>query len=666
MNKVQKLEVARLISNGMIMQRNTKVRIWGNGNANSTVSVTLFKDTNKDTLLRNEVIKETTKVNKDRSWEVWLTLGDYGVDYELVIEDSNNEKIIIEDVCIGDVFMCSGQSNMELPMDRVKDTYKDEVKNCEYPYIRQYKIVEHTNYHGPIDDLETGSWIAANTKTVGDFSAVAYFCARKLQGESNLPIGLINASLGGSPIQGWMGKEMLEGCDEDLAIAERYKDDIFVKSQMRKNMEESNDWYQALNSKDAGIQDKWYESDLDFSSWNAIDLPVEFKDVEELNGLIGSVWLRRIIDVKPEMVGVPLNFWFGTMVDTDWVYVNGKLIGSTPYQYPPRKYTIPAGVLHEGKNTITIRIVSETGYGRVTKDKHYGIFAGDNVNTDNYIDLSGRWSYCIGAEHTTKPGMDFISWKPTGLYNGMVAPCHKYTICAVLWYQGEANILEALKYGEYSKRMVKGYREKWGNKDLPFFYVQMPNLKADMPDVHSGFPNLREEQERFLQYPNVGMACSIDVGEDNDWHPTHKKEIGDRLGLLVKKFIYHEDIEYSGPVVESIKVQKENNNDYEIELVCSHANGLRIHRTVDAYENKFEDMSTWCRKKTDEILDFEVAGTDGKYHKATAKIEKENVIVSIHLDSIPMMVRYCHSNSPQGALLYNEQDLPMAPFERQI
>jgi len=305
------------------------------------------------------------------------------------------------------------------------------------------------------------------------------------------------------------------------------------------------------------------------------------------------------------------------------------------------------------------------GSGRVTKNKQYCIFEGDNVNTDKRIELTGTWSYHIGAKSEIKPSMDFVSWKPTGLYNGMVAPCHNYAICAVIWYQGEANILKPDTYEDYQRRMIAGYREKWGQKNLPFYYVQLPNITADMPVLHSGIPNIREEQERCLTYPNVGMACSIDVGEDNDWHPLQKKEIGDRLGLLVKAHIYKQNVEFSGPTVKNIDViRNHEKNGYDIIIHCEHANGLKVNGVET--NTVYEDVPTYRRPIVDELLDFEVAGPDGHYEPAHAVVEDDTIKLFLHLGSIPAKVRYCHSNTPKGGLIFNSDNLPMAAFEKNI
>lgn len=643
------LQMPRLLSDGMILQRNTKVKIWGKGVSGRNIQVELahINSREDDKITKTVVTVEHTTVDSKGNFEVWIHTPEYGENYELTIEDSVGDKVTIKDVAIGDVFVCSGQSNMELPMERTKDQYPEEIRNCNYPLLRQFKIIENANFHGPIDELLSGSWQAANKESIYQFSATAYFFGRALVRDNHIPIGLINATLGGSKIQSWMGLDMLEGVDEDIALAQQYAKDEFIQGQIEKNIQQANSWHQELDQKDEGLGTvTWYEEDYPIDNWDTIELPNVFANTS-LNGLIGSVWLSRNFNVLDEMTEVDTNLWLGTIVDSDVVCVNGTCVGRTEYQYPPRKYVIPAGLLHRGENRITIRVKCENGTGRVTPGKPYCIFIGEDIITKEKIDLTGTWRYRIGARAEVIPPTDFVNWKPTGLYNGMMAPCHNYVIKAVLWYQGESNTEAPEQYEKLSQRMIEGYRKKWNNPDLPFYYVQLPNFSIDLDKEHSGWPELREAQERLLQYPNTGMACVIDLGEDNDLHPLNKKDVGERLARLVQAKLYDMDIEYSGPVVTDVKVETKEDS-YSLMLTCNHAEGGMY--TQDASN----------------IIDFEVASEDMNFVKAEAILHKDRIELSVKLDNTPVYVRYVHSNTPCGSLIYNKQGLPMAPFARKL
>lgn len=560
-------------------------------------------------------------------------------------DDLGNEEVV-GDVYIGEVWFCSGQSNMELPMNRVKDRFPEDVADCANTQIRTFKIRENGVFTAPLTELESGEWKSAQPETILDFSATGYYFAKALQELLKVPVGFIDASLGGSLIESWMSREMLYGMTEELALAKKYSDAEFVKGQLLKNEQQSNAWHACLDAADQGLTGHWEEEDYNGDNWEVVTIPFRFDEVEELKGFIGSVWFRRTFIVPKEMAGKSAKLWLGTIVDSDVAYVNGQQVGITYYQYPPRKYEIPEGLLRKGTNTIVLRVISEKAQGRFTEGKRYAIF-----NKQGEIPLDGTWSYCIGASCEHAPETDFVNWKPTGLYNGMTAPCHKYTIAGVNWYQGESNTHHPDNYLELLRRMIEGYRREWNDPKLPFQVVELPNLMVDMEGAEEGWRVLRELQRRSVEIPGVEATVTIDLGEDNDLHPQNKKELGRRLALLAAAGLGI-PVESRGPEVTEITVaSEEGHNLRTIRLTCSHAEGLYA----------FSD------DKGTEILDFEVVNDNGEALQAKAQIEGQEIVLRIpDKETEVREIRYCYRTSNIGALIYNRAGLPMSPFVRRV
>lgn len=631
-------KLPRLISSGMVLAQKQKCRIWGWDAPGRKVTVSFLDE------------EYHTFTDDEGRWQLQMREHTSGGPYVMRIYDDAGNESVIDNILIGDVWFCSGQSNMELPMERVKDKYPEEIVNCNNPFIRSFKIVERVDYHGPLEELETGEWIEAGEDSIRAFSATAYFFAQTLYKMTSVPVGFINASLGGSRIEGWMGRDMLEGYDEFLTLADKYADDSFLESRKEMNLKQDEDWYGNLDREDIGLKESWEQESADWEKACAVSIPFFFRDTE-LKNFIGAVWFRRTFDVPKEMAGKDARLWLGTIVDNDRVFINGVEVGNTPYQYPPRKYDVPGELLKEGKNSIVIRVRVETGCGRFTIGKKYAIW-----NDDTEVDLTGAWQYRIGARCDIRPETDFTSWKPTGLYNGMTAPCHKYTVGGVLWYQGESNAGEPEVYKDLFARLISGYRRKWQNEELPVYYVQLPNFTIDMyndPNVTGReWAKMRVAQKQSLVIPYTGMVTTIDLGEDNDLHPLNKKGIGERLALLVAAHEYGMDVEYSGPVpMEAVLYRPTDEIGCEVHISCTHAE---------------DGMYAANQEKTDRIIDFELLDEDGNIYETEATIRSNTIIVrSVETDN-PSIIQYCYKNSPDGGVIYNKAGLPMSPFVMDI
>ncbi|MCM1267246.1 MAG: hypothetical protein NC302_05010 [Bacteroidales bacterium] len=636
------LRLPRLVSGGMVLQQKKKARIWGWDEPKRKVTVSFLGT------------EYTADVREDGTWEVFLKEADASdTPCRMVVSDDAGEEKMIEDILIGDVWICAGQSNMELPINRVMDRYPQEIEACEDPRIRTFKITECRNFHGPLADHESGEWKSVNRETFPDFSATAYFFGKHMVRMTGVPVGLINASLGGTRIQSWMGRDMLAGYDALLEEADRYRDEAFVAERLARNDRQMNEWHGSLDRQDIGLQENWAQGDMDVSAWKEVTIPFFFADTP-LKGFIGSVWFYKEFTVDAQAAGKAARLFLGTIVDSDTAYVNGVLTGHTDYQYPPRKYTVPAGVLREGKNTIVIRVKSEIGQGRFTDGKEYALLCGEET-----IDLAGTWKYRIGASCGMIGETDFVSWKATGLYHGMMAPCHNYAAAGILWYQGESNTHElADRYLDLSERMIMGYREKWAD-ELPFLYVQLPNFQverydADRDETFSDWPGIREAQRKTLKLPKTAMVTAIDLGEDNDLHPLNKEDVGCRLAMQAAKMLYGKESACDGPQILTAQAEYTDGEEAVWKVTLTFREAAGLHAVAQA-------------GKKQGITDFEVADEAGTLHAAEAAIAGEQVVLTC-ADRMQAVteVRYCYHNTNSGALLYNEEGFPMTPFRVEV
>jgi sialate O-acetylesterase len=618
------IKLPKLISDGMILQRNTPVKIWGWAAKNEKVSVRFIDST------------YTTIASEDGKWNVQLKKYKEGGPYEMVIKGSN--LIAIHNIMIGDVWLCSGQSNMELPMRRVSPIYKEEITNSENYYIRHFAVPQKYNFNIALEDLNGGNWKSANPETVLDFSAVAYFFAKELYAKYRVPIGLINASLGGSPAQAWISEESLKKFPDYYNEAQKFKDSSLIK----KIESEDNDWIQAWyalsKERDEGYKDSkklWSDPNLATADWATMKIPGYWAD-DELGFVNGIVWFRKKINVPSSLVGKPALLILGRIVDADSVFINGSFVGTTSYQYPPRRYNIPPTLLKEGENTIVIRVINNSGRGGFVPDKEYVI------ETENQkINLIGEWQFRLGAKMDPLASQTFIRWKPLGLYNGMIAPLLNYKIKGAIWYQGESNANRPVEYKELLSTLIYDWRYKWQQGNIPFLLVQLPNFMEAKPEPsESNWALFRESQLKTLSVANTGLVVAIDIGEWNDIHPLNKKDVGNRLALAAEKIAYGDKrIVHSGPIYKSMKVS-----------------GNKIVLTFSSIG------SGLIAKDGGELKCFAIAGADKKFVWANAKIENNKVIVWSDSVNKPVAVRYAWADNPEGANLFNKEKLPASPF----
>ena len=616
-----------VISDGLVLQRDVPATLWGWADPGEPVRVR-FRD-------------EEYQARADRTgaWSVSLTPQAAGGPFALEIEGGNS--IQLNDVHIGDVWLCSGQSNMELPMERVKEKYAAVIAESENPQIRYFGVNTAYDFDAPRPDVESEGWKAANPQTVLGFGAVGYFFARALLDHLNVPIGIINASVGGSPLQAWLSEQALEKYPEELAEARRWRNDELIAQTEAANEAIYADWEERARTRDAGINadPPWYDPGFEPEDWPLMTLPT-FWDEGGLEPMNGVAWFRRSFRVPTSLAGRSGMLYLGTIVDADETYLNGVKVGSTTYQYPPRRYQVPAGLLEEGENVIVIRAFSHSGRGSFTRDKPFHLVVGERS-----IDLRGEWRYKVGAVLEARPATTFIRWNPLGLYNAMIAPLTPMRLTGILWYQDESNTSRPGNYKELLTTLVADWRSQWNQEELPFIWVQLANFMEtrDAP-AESDWARLRDEQRRALEIPKTGMAVAIDVGEWNDIHPLNKKAVGERLALEARRVAYGEDsLVSAGPLLESARRMGER-----VRLTFDHVGGALVARGGGQLEH------------------FAIAGEDGRFVRAEARIVGDEVEVWSEEVKRPTAVRYAWADNPESANLYNKEGLPASPFEVKV
>jgi sialate O-acetylesterase len=617
------IKLPSVIRDSMILQRDAKINLWGWATPNEKIRISFNRKTYH------------TTTDKSGNWKAQLPPTKAGGPY--TIEFIANNKISIKDVLFGDVFFCSGQSNMVHQMNIHDVTYAKDIAEANYPQIRQYWVPTLTNLNGPQADLPIGSWQPAVGDQVRPFSAVAFFFAKQIHEKYGIPVGIINSSVGGTPVEAWTSEEGFKELPSLTETINRNKDTAYINGLNRKAAASRGNFQQP---KDAGLTEniKWFEAAYQASNWHSINIPGYWED-QGLKDLNGVVWYRKEIDIPASMAGHSAKVFLGRIVDADELYINGKQVGSTSYQYPQRRYNVPADLLKKGKNLFTIRVTNSAGKGGFVPDKPYCIFSGKDT-----IDLKGTWQYRVGTVYRPQTGgfAGGISAQnqPSALYNAMVAPVINYTIKGFCWYQGEANTGQPKQYVKLMTALIADWRSKWKNDSLPFLYVQLPGfMDYNYLPPESNWAMLRESQLKILSIPNTAMAVAIDLGEWNDIHPDNKKDVGERLAIAAYKTVYKENIVHSGPTVQTVNIE-----------------GNKI---VITFSNTGSGLIT---KDGNLPSEFSIAGEDKKFVWATAKIEGNKIVVSSEEIKNPKYVRYAWSDNPVNPNLCNNEGLMASPF----
>ncbi|MFL5739650.1 MAG: sialate O-acetylesterase [Flavisolibacter sp.] len=615
------VRLPRLVRDSMVLQRGDKTRIWGWASPNEKIKIQF----------RGKAYR--TRANSNGDWLLRFSAGNAGGPFTMTIDAKNH--LTIQNILIGDVWLCSGQSNMVHQMDLHRDLYQQEIEQTNNSMIRHFFVPTLTNLQMPQQDLPTGFWKSATPTDLPQFSAVAWFFAKTIYEKYHVPIGLINSSVGGTPIEAWISEDGLKEFPNILNRVEKNKDTAYVNSTNRAAFARA----PAPRPQDKGWTSTppWYDVNYIPKQWHNITIPGYWED-QGIRDLDGVVWYRKEIDVPASMTGVPARIFMGRIVDADIFYVNGKMVGSTTYMYPQRRYNLAPGVLKPGKNLLVIRVTNFAGKGGFVPDKPYFIAAGGDT-----LSLRGDWKYKVADAFRPQqmPGGISMQNQPTGLFNAMIAPFTNYSIKGILWYQGEANTGNAEEYASLQPALVRDWRKQWGEGDVPFLYVQLPNfMEVQYLPSSSNWALLREAQLKSISVPNTAMAVAIDLGEWNDIHPLNKKDVGIRLALAAEALAYGEkNLEYSGPIYQSSTV-----DGNKITISFTHTGSGLI------------------AKDSEELSQFAIAGADKKFVWAHARIEGDKVVVWSDEVSNPLYVRYAWADNPDGANLFNREGLPASPF----
>lgn len=598
------VKLPSLVSNGMVLQRDIPVKIWGWANPGEKVTVS-FKGK-----------KIRSSADAMGNWSATLPATPAGGPYEILVNE-----IRLQDVLFGDVWLCSGQSNMVLNMERVKEKYSTDIASANYPQIRNFFIPTAISKIDVKQDLPSSSWLPVNPENVLLMGAVSYFFARDLYAKYQVPIGIINSSVGGTPIESWISEDGLKE----------------FPAYMKDTTHTSASPPAPRKSADRGLSEKWASPAYLPKGWKRYAIPGFWED-QGLRDLNGVVWFRREIEIPSSLAGMPAKLFMGRIVDADQVFVNGEQVGNVTYQYPPRRYTVKNGLLKAGKNLVVIRVTNTSGKGGFVPDKQYELIVGNQT-----IDLQGDWEYKVGEVFPPVTEKSAPSaYTPTALYNAMIAPFLPYSLKGFVWYQGESNVGKPGVYESLLPALANDWRTKFKQPELPFLYVQLPGFQdRNFLPSESNMAVLREGQLKSLSIPRSAMAVTLDLGEWNDIHPLTKKPIGERLALAARKIAYGENIVSSGPIYESNAIE---------------GNRIRIRFR--------ETGSGLAIKKTDEdeLTYFAIAGKDKKFVWAKAIIERNTVVVWSDEVAEPMYVRYGWADNPEGANLINVEGLPASPF----
>lgn len=504
-----KVSLPKLISDGMVLQRNTPLLIWGSAEPGDNIYIKFKKK------------KYETVADANGKWRINLPEMKAGGPYSMQIND-----IVLNDILIGDVYLCSGQSNMELPVNRVMDKFASEVNGYENNSIRYVKVPYSYDFSEKQDDVKTVSWKAMNKENFMGYSAICYFFSRIMQEKTGVPVGIINSSWGGTPVEAWISEEGLKDFPAYINQKAMYEDNELVALIKKMENERGNAWRNQLYRSDAGIHSDipWYSEKLDDSEWEKIDM--FSSEWASLNGrpINGTHWFRKDFDIPESWNISDAVLRLGCIVDADSVFVNGHFVGSVSYQYPPRIYTVPSELLKHGKNQITIRLFSNGGYPSFVQDKPYKLICGDNE-----VDLTGIWKHKTGSVMPSAPSSTGFQNVPVGLYNGMIFPLRNYKFKGIVWYQGESNVGRWNEYSSLLSAMIADWRKLFDSQ-LPFYIIELADFLAPDNPGRSAWAALRKQQAITAEKnPDTYLIKNSDIGEWNDIHPLDKKTAAIRL-----------------------------------------------------------------------------------------------------------------------------------------
>jgi len=618
-------------TDNMVLQQQTKVNLWGAEAPGKNFTVV--------TSWNNKIYKVTGDARGN--WKIKVSTPVYGGPYTITFNDG--KITTLKNILIGEVWVCSGQSNMEMQLTGfygdVLNLDKELADAANYHEIRMLKIDNKTSFT-PLSNVQTkGGWAICDPQSVRNFSAVAYFFAKNLFLDKHIPIGIINSTWGGTVAEAWTSGSALKTMPAFAPFVNAIEDGLTQQKLDARYQAEVGGWIDSINAKDPAFQQGkllWAEPGFDDSAWQKMLLPVYWEQAG-VPDYDGTMWFRKKVNVPATWAGRDLKLNMGGIDDYDVSYFNGAEIGHTESFFYTRSYTISGSIVKAGENTIAIRVFDNGGLGGINKGPLKLSLASD---TTGQINLAGEWAYHkanVLTQLPQPPAQSNSPNRPMLIYNAMINPILPYTIKGVIWYQGESNADRATQYRQLFPLLINDWRQKWGEGNFPFYFVQIANYAATEQPPAADWPALRDAQLSTLSLPNTGMAVTIDIGDANRIHPQNKQETGRRLALIARAKTYGENIPFSGPIYKSQVIKGD-----KIELEFNHTdNGLLA--------------------KGDTLRGFTIAGVDKKFYPARAIISGNKVIVNSANVANPVAVRYAWANNPV-CNLYNGVYLPASPF----
>jgi len=611
-----------IFSDNMVLQRNTLIPVWGWANANEKVEVKFNNQT------------KTVKADKNGKWIVRLDAETAGGPYDLSINGKNT--ILIKNILVGEVWLCSGQSNMEMPIGKPKEwgisNFEEVTAAANYPMIRQIKIV-HTISSLPETDIKTVGWKICDPTTAGEFTAVGYFFAKNIYEELKIPIGIINDCWGGTNIETWISREAFESSDEfKEMIAGMPKINLDSLSKLKVQASELRiEALQGNKIKDLKPE-MFNQLSFDDSSWPVLNQP-QLWEQQSIGELDGVVWLRKTIILSSLDLTKEATLELSKIDDEDITYVNGVKVGSTSQYDALRKYIIPNGILKEGKNVIAVRVVDNGGGGGI-----YGDAADLKLSLGNTsIPLSGEWKFQVESIKKTTNENSL----PSLCYNAMINPLIPFAFKGVLWYQGESNAGRSYQYRKAFPLLINDWRLKWNYLDMPFYFVQLATFNnPGNSNEGCGWAELREAQALTLQLPNTGMCVTTDIGNPTDIHPTNKQDVGSRLAAIALNNLYGKSRICNGPSFKSMEIKGN-----EVILSFNNVGAGLVNPDKYGY-----------------IKGFEIAGKDQVFHYARAFIQGNTVVLYSDKVENPVAVHFSWMADASECNLFNKEGFPAEPF----
>lgn len=624
---VAEVRLPKILADHMVWQRNVPTTVWGWADPGEVVRVEFARQQGK----------ATTDANG--RWSIPIKPLMAGGPHTMTVRGTN--QIVLQDILIGDVWVCSGQSNMEWALND-SDGGKQAIAGANYPQIRLFST-SHQMSTKPLSDLRDGQWAVCSPEQVAGFSAVAYFFGKELQENLQVPIGLVHSSWGGTTIEPWMSASAIRTVDGFASVVDQLPD-----FDVEKNLAEGNrafdQWKAGIPKADQGLVNAapiWADPAHDLTGWQTMRLPQNW-DFAGFARVDGAVWFRREFTLPGNVAKQGATIHLGPIDEADQAWVNGQKIGQTTSgNIPNRSYPAPPNALKEGTNVLVVRVEDYGGRGGL-----YGHPEQMMVESGTFrSSLAGDWRCKIGTPDYPAPPRRFNpNSKPTLLYNAMIHPLLSYQIKGVLWYQGESNASRAAQYRTLFPLMIQDWRNGWKKVDgqpgdFPFLFVQIAAYESvDSIPTRSPRAELREAQALALTLPKTGMAVTIDIGDTQDIHPRNKQDVGHRLALAARKIAYGENIVHSGPLYQSMAIDKDK---------------IRI---------TFRETGGGLVVKGPTLHEFAISGPNRSFVRANAKLEGNTVVVWHPSVPNPVAVRYGWANNPIQVNLYNKEGLPASPF----